>query len=128
MIIVGHKLIKSPLYQRVNSIEDIKSSPSNSVIFFDTIEANSQLANYATNNDVSFAVLVTSSYEALIANSLGAAYIICKDSDITQQIQSLANEYLWSAKILQVIVENRQIVTVANSSIDGVIFEDFLSL
>lgn len=125
MIILGHELIPfSPLY-KVTNIEDIKKTTPNSTVLFDF--DNQKVLEYCKVHDISFALHVNSVKEACISNALKAEFIVA-DYELSKKIQPIATEYLFDTKILLLIEEEIQIELAAESSIDGVIFNDAIKL
>ncbi|WP_024955276.1 hypothetical protein [Sulfurospirillum arcachonense] len=120
MIIIGHKLIPFKPFYKVTNIEDIKRTPSNSTILFDFI--NEEVLEYCKRQDIAFALCVKDIKEACFANALGAKYILT-ESSLAKEIQDIATEYLFDAKILLHVEDENQIEIAAKKSIDGVVFK-----
>lgn len=123
MLIIGHKNIPFlPLY-RVQKKDSIHKTPPNSTVLFDF--SQKELLAYTQKNDLTFALHVNSLREACLANAMKAAFLIVPKK-IAAEIQSIANEYLFDAKILVSIQEEYEIETIAKQGIDGVIFPEGL--
>lgn len=123
MIIVGHSEIPCEIFVRVGSVSDIDKTRANEVIFF---PHNTDLERFCKENEVAFAVIAKSILEAIIAQNLGAKYIIIDSAKLAKKCQKIADEYFFDAKILLVIKSEKAIAKIAESSIDGVIFENIL--
>jgi len=120
MILIGHKLVPfEPLYN-IKNIEDIKKTPSNSIVIFDF--DNEELLEYCTQNEVSFSLHVDTLRDAIIANALRAKYILVYKK-LSVLVQNIAQEYLFDAKILLYVEENADIEEVAQDGIDGIIMK-----
>ena len=119
MLIFGYDLIPSRPWCKVSTQQEIASTPSNTVIL---LGLNSlDIATYCKEQNVDFALEVESIKEALIASALGASYLFCAQ-DVAKEIQAIANEYLWSAKVIVPIENEDELEIVARLGIDGVIF------
>lgn len=119
MIILGHKNIPSEKIYGIKSREDIAGTIPNSSIMF---EYNLELMQYANTNKISYGVYINSITQAIFANALGAKYIFVMENHASQ-IQSIANEYMFDAKVIQIIANEKAIEKVALNGIDGIIFE-----
>jgi len=98
MIIIGHPWIKS----------DVESH---------------KYAKHCQNNDIPFAVVVSTLDDALFANALGAKYILCEE-DQALMIQPIAQEYLFDTRILVLVHTDKEIAKIAREGIDGIIFPE----
>lgn len=123
MIIIGHDLIDfKPFYAVKNSDEAAKIPPNSTVIF--KFEGNERIIKFCQKNSINFAVETDSSKEALLTNAAGASYIVSSVSTAAQNIQDLAEHYLFDAKILFKINHENEITDVAAKGIDGVLLPD----
>lgn len=120
MIVIGHKLINSPIFYYVKNIDSIKSTPSNSIIL---IDFHMDLIEYCVNNNLKFALHVKSIKELVFANNFEASYILVEEA-LAQNAQKIANEYLFDSKILVKIKDEEKIEELALQGIDGVIFPE----
>jgi len=121
MIIFGHPWIESYRFCKVFSEEDIKKSKANDIVLLEPLVDSVELVKYCQNNNIAYAITVNSLKEALFANALNAAYIICKEEEALL-IQPIAQEYLFDSKVLVLIHDEKEIVKIARSGIDGVLF------
>ncbi|MEA3383314.1 MAG: hypothetical protein U9Q20_01370 [Campylobacterota bacterium] len=122
MIIIGDKYIPYETIEQINSIDDIKSTKPNSTLFFDF---NKEIMQYCMINDISYAVLISSLKESIYANNMNAKYIFCSDK-ISQNIQKIAENYLFDSKIIATIKSEDEIEKFAIDGIDGVIYDSML--
>jgi len=121
MIIIGHPWVESHRFCRVFSKKDIEESRADDIVLLEPLVDSVELAKYCQQNDIAYAITVNSLKEALFANALNAAYIICKEEE-AQLIQPIAQEYLFDSKVLVLIHDEKEIVKIARSGIDGVLF------
>ena len=119
MLIFGHDLIPSKPWRRVKTQGEIASTLSNAIVVLDFDSLN--VTTYCKEQDVDFALEVKSIKEALIASALGASYLFCSQ-DAAKEIQVIANEYLWSAKVIVPIENESELEAIAKTGIDGAIF------
>ena len=126
MIIIGHPWIKSNSFYKVFSQEDITKSIPNSIVLLEPLGDSHTLAVHCKENSIPFAVTVNNLKEAILANALGATYIVCEEDDALI-IQPVAQEYLFDTRILALIHEEKEITKIARAGIDGVIFPEAIS-
>ncbi|MEA1892387.1 MAG: hypothetical protein U9N33_06700 [Campylobacterota bacterium] len=123
MLIIGHRFIQSPNFYHIPNIEAISNTPSNSTIYIDFNEDNLEIINYAISNDLSLALGVGNITEIIYASALEAAFIIVP-KELARTAQEIANNYLFDAKILVHVSDEKEIEELAILSIDGVIFSN----
>jgi len=123
MILIGHPWIKSPEFCRVFSQEDIKASRPDQIVLLEPLVDSHKLAQYCQENGVVYAVVVNTLDDAIYANALSAAYMIC-DEDTALMVQPTAETYLFDTKVLVLIHSEREISKIARGGIDGAIFAE----
>ena len=123
MLLFGHRFVKSERFYYVSDIESILKTPPSSTIYLEFFEENLDIIEYLQANEIAFALNVHNLTEAIYASALGAKYIVVKEQ-IAKEVQELANEYLFDAKILVHIKEDPQIERFAKEGIDGVIYPE----
>jgi len=123
MIVIGHPWIKSQRFSKVFSIEDIKNTKTDDIILLEPLVDSHSYAQYCQNNSIAYAVGVNTLDDAIFANALGAAYMICKE-DAALMIQPMAQEYLFDTRILVLIHNEKEISKIARGGIDGIIFAE----
>ena len=123
MIIIGHPWVESHRFCKVFSVEDIEKSSASDIVLLEPLVDSVALATYCQENGITYAITVNGLKEALFANALNAAYIICKEEE-AQLIQPVAQEYLFDSKVLVLIHDEKEIVKIARSGIDGVLFAE----
>jgi hypothetical protein len=123
MIVVGHPWIKSPVFCKVFSVEDIKNSKADDIVLLEPLVDSHNYAQYCKDNSIAYAIVVNTLDDAIFANALGANYMICEE-DAALMIQPMAQEYLFDTRILVLIHNNKDISKIARGGIDGVIFAE----
>ena len=123
MIVIGHPWIKSQRFSKVFSVEDIKNTQTNDIVLLESLLDSHGHAQYCQENNIAYAVLTDSLDDAVFANALGAKYMIC-EKDVALMIQPIAQEYLFDARVLVLIHNEKEISQIAKSGIDGVIFAE----
>ena len=123
MIIIGHPWIQSSRFCKIFSEEDIKACNVDDIVLLEPLRDSFRFAQFCQENDVPYAVVVNTLNDALFANALGASYIVCEEDDALM-IQPIAQEYLFDARVLVLIHEEKEITKIARGGIDGVIFAD----
>ena len=122
MILIGNDIVSYENIANVSDIEQISNTQPNSTLLF---EFNSDLMHYCNQNSLAFGVKVKSLKEAILANALSAKYIIC-ENELSQVVQKSAENYMFDAKILEIIDNDDAIEAVALRQIDGVIYKKVL--
>lgn len=126
MLLFGHQLLEVEPWSRVQSIEEINKTLPNSTIVLDGIEKYVHIAKHCKENSVNFACSVDSLKQAIIANALSATYILCGDNALASEVQKVANEYLWSSKIIAIIKDENDIEQIAKLGIDGIVISNHI--
>jgi len=122
VILIGDSLVAHENMFRIYHQEQIAETKANSTIIF---KYNSAILKYASQNDLSYAVVVSNIKESIYANALNAKYIICA-KNIVKDIQKVAENYMFDSKILAIIESNSEIEEIASYEIDGVIYKNIL--
>jgi len=123
MLIFGHKFIESKEFIKIDSIDDIKLTSSNSIVLLKGLKEPFNMAIYCHKNGLEYGVEVSSLKEAIFANSLGASYAICEFS-LAKELQKLADNYLWDMKILAIVDSDKEIDGIAKVFIDGIVYRN----
>lgn len=123
MILFGHPLIPSEQFYHISSIDAIANTPSNSIIALFFEEQNLDIITHLRDNNIRFALYVTSSVEAVLAENLRATYLIVlpKNGD---DVQRVAEHYLFDAKVLGYCEEQEDLESLIDMRLDGAIFGD----
>ena len=122
MIVIGDKLIPFEEFFRINSIDDIKNTKANSTVLFTYCN---EIAKYCFENEISFAVVVNSIKEAVYSSNLNTKYIIT-NKELSKELQKIADNYMYDAKILVIIESSDEFEEIAKAQIDGVIFKNLI--
>jgi len=121
VIIIGHPLIPfKPIY-RASKEEELKKTPPNSTVLINFV--NKKLIEYSIIENIPLALHVKSITEACLANALNAKFIVVEKA-LSKKVQKLATEYLFDAKIILQINDEKDIEIAALDFIDGVIFKE----
>ena len=124
MIILGHKFFENEKLYTISSFEQIKNTPTNSILLLNFQE--NDILNFIKDlkeNSISFALEVQSIKELIFANNFGAKFILLEEF-LAVDAQKIANEYLFDSKILVKINSEEEIEKLARLGIDGVIFNE----
>ena len=124
MIILNHKFLCSEKIFKISQIDNIKNSPSNSIILFDFSEKNIKICNYCNINSVEFAIRVKNIKEILFSANLNAKYIFISDKNLAFKAQKIADNYMYDSKIILEISSDNELEESALNEIDGVIFKN----
>jgi len=121
MIFFGHKFIDGENLFHVLDIESINNTPPASIIYTEFSEDNLDIIKYCISNDIRVAVQVNTTTQIVYASALGASFIVVK-KDLAKTAQNLADTYLFDAKILATILNDKDIEELALLGIDGVLY------
>jgi hypothetical protein len=121
MLIFGHPWIESSRFVKVFSIDEIKKTEPGDVLLLEPLSESIEIVNYCRKNSLIYAVTVGALKDALFANELHAAYVVCQLENAIE-IQKIAQEYLFDTKVLVLIEDEKEIETLARFGIDGVMF------
>jgi len=119
MLIIGNKNIPYEKIKSINSIEDIKNTSAEFIVYF---KYNIDTIKYCFDNNVKCAVLISDITEAIFCNALEVNFIISKNN--TKQIQIIADNYMFDSKVLEIILDDNDIEQVALNEIDGCIYKE----
>ncbi len=122
MIIIGDEFIPYENIATIVSVDDINNTKANSTLIF---EFKQNILSYCNENSLGFAVIVDSLKDAIYANALNAKYII-SSKDLAIKIQKCADNYMFDARVLSIIENDKEIEEVALLEIDGAIYKEVL--
>ena len=122
MILIGDKLVPFENISKINQINEIENTKSNSTLSFGY---NEDLLKYTYENELNSAVKVNSIKEAIYANALSAKYILAQKS-LAKQIQKVAENYMFDSKVLAIIESNEELEEIATFEIDGIIYNSII--
>ncbi len=120
MLIIGDPWIEYSSLYTVESIDDIQSTPPNSIVLLNDISDSIEVLKYAQRERVSTALRVDDIKSAIYAHLLSVKYII-PPASIAQELQSIAQNYLFDSQIIVEISDSNEIESYAKMGIDGVL-------
>ena len=121
MLIFGHRFIESSSFYHITNIDDITNTPPSSTIYFSFSEKNLDIIQHANLNHITMALSVKDVTEVIYASALNATYIVV-DKEIVKTAQTIAQEYLFDAKIIVKIDSDEEIEEMALLGIDAVMY------
>jgi nicotinate-nucleotide pyrophosphorylase len=124
LIILGY-LFDSEEFYFIDEFSDVVSTSANSIIVSKFCEDRVAFYKSLKSNSVNFALEVSSLLDAVLANLVGAKYIIV-DNKISKIVQNSADNYMFDSRVLVKISTKSEIEKHIIEQIDGVIFEDYL--
>jgi len=123
MLLFGHRFIESERFYHIFDIDALQKTPPSSIIYLQFSETNLDIIEHLHLNHINFALSITSITELIYANALGASYIVVQKT-LAKTAQSIAEEYLFDAKIVVPIQDENEIEEMALLGIDGVLFPE----
>ena len=121
MLFFGHRFIKSEPFYVVYKPQLLTKTPPNSTIYLEFSEDHLGMVDYLQANGISFVLGAKTIEELIYAQALGASYIVV-DAAIAADAKSIADEYLFDAKVLVRIYSDNEIERYAKLGIDGVVY------
>jgi len=122
MKIFGHPWIASEKIYSVKSVEEIKNTPSNTLLLIDSLRNNIELVHYCQKNSLSYILKIEEIKEAIFANTLHAKFLFCSQV-LAKELMPIAQNYLFDAQVIAYISDEKEIETLAKANVDGVIFQ-----
>ncbi len=126
MIILGHPDIPFEPLHYVESVEEIAQTPAGATLWLGPYRPTVALARHCRKNGLPYGIMAESLTDALLANALGARYILASEP-LASAVQKAAETYLFDAKILVPVTEESELDAVAQAGIDGVIFQNAIT-
>lgn len=123
MLLFGHPYVPSQPFYHIDAIEAIAHTPSNSVVTLFFTPENLDIIDYLTQNSVRFALHIETTTDAVIAENLGASYLIVLPKH-AHTIQKVAEHYLFDAKVLGYLEEMNDLEELIEMRLDGAIFAE----
>ena len=121
MLLFGHRFIQSENFYHVLDIDAIQKTPPSSTLYLEFDEKNLDIIEHLNANDISFTLNITDITQLIYASALNATYITLT-KELCTTAQSIAESYLFDAKILVHIQEESELEELALLGIDGAIF------
>lgn len=122
MILIGDRLVPSEKLFKIENIEDIVKTEANATLLY---KYDENLLSYCFKNELASAVIVSNIKECIYSNAMSVKYIIC-DKSLALSLQKIADNYMFDARILQIITTSNEIENVALDEIDGAIYQELL--
>ena len=123
MLLFGHRFLHNEEFYHITDIDAIKKTPPSSTILLEFSEENLDIIKYLNENAVTFVLCVENITQVIYASTLNAKYIIV-DRELAKTAQSIAETYLFDAKILVRLEDEEEIEEMALLGVDGVIFSN----
>ncbi|OHD85241.1 hypothetical protein [Sulfuricurvum sp. RIFCSPLOWO2_12_FULL_43_24] len=125
MLLFGHPYIPSKSFYHIDAIEAIRHTPPNSILSLFFTPENLDIIEHLHQNNIRFALHIETTTDAVIAENLGASYLIVLPRH-AEAIQKVAEHYLFDAKILGYLEETKELEDLIDMRLDGAIFSDNL--
>ena len=123
MLLFGHRFITNDEFFHIFDIDSVEKTPPSSTIYVEFEEKNLDIIEHLRCNKIPFALNISNTIELIYASALGASYITLHQK-LAKTAQSIAENYLFDAKILVHITKEEEIEEMALLGIDGVIFPE----
>ncbi len=119
MQILGHELIPYKALKSVSCIEEIRQEDDKIILF----EYEAEIIKYANDLKIEFALHVFNQTEAIIGNAAGATILICP-LKIAHEVATLAEYYLFDAKVAILINNEDEIQLAIENKVDMAILPE----
>ena len=107
-------------FQKVTTLEEIKTTKPNSTLIFDYCDSSIEVYNFCKINDIPYGVKINTIKELIFISNLNAKYAFADNIENAKFFQKIANEYLLDTKIILFIDSLDDIEQIALLGIDGV--------
>ncbi len=107
-------------FQKVTTLEEIKTTKPNSTLIFDYCDSSIEVYNFCKINDIPYGVKINTIKELIFISNLNAKYAFADNIENAKIFQTIANEYLLDTKIILFIDSLEDIEKIAPFGIDGV--------
>jgi len=121
MLIFGHTYIEFTPFYHISEISDIERTPANSTLFLEFNEANLDVIKHLQSNKLRFALEVTNLEALVLAHNLNCTYMVVSET-LAKSAQTVAENYLFDAKILCRVQQDQALEEIILEGIDGVIY------
>jgi hypothetical protein len=110
-------------FVKVNSIEEIQKTPSNSTVIF---EYTNNLENFifCKENNISYGVIINNPKELIFISNLNAKYAFTDNLEKAKIFQKIAENYLLDTKIIFLANSLNEIENLIQYQIDGIKLKD----
>ena len=122
MLIFGdNRLLCDKKFKIIDDLDSLKLIENGSIPFFTNIKDQIDFTYFCIDNDISYAVLIKDLNEAIYASIQRASFLMV-EKELAKQIQELAENYMFDAKVVQIIDKEDEIKKVALAQIDAVVY------
>jgi len=119
-MLILEKPFSNEEFYEVNTLEDIKNSPSNSTLLFKYCDSSLELYNFCKINNIPFGVFASDIKEMLFSVNLGAKYIFCDTIKKAKKFQKIADDYLLDSKIVLLVDSFDNLEEITQHNIDAI--------
>lgn len=123
MLLFGHPYVASETFYHIESLEAVRKTPPNSLVTLFFTPENLDLIEHLRNHGIRFALHIESVTDAVIGENLRATYLIVSPKN-GKEIQSVAEHYLFDAKVLGYVDDMGHLEKLIDLRLDGAIFAD----
>jgi hypothetical protein len=123
MLLFGHPYVPSEQFYHIESVEAIRHTPANSVVTLFFAPDNLDVIDHLRRNRIRFGLHIETVEEAVIAENLGASYLIVAPENGIE-IQRVAEHYLFNAKVLGYVDTTEHLERLIELRLDGAVFPE----
>jgi hypothetical protein len=110
-------VIKKEDYFFINTVEDITTTHSNSLVVF---EYDEKLISYCKDNYINYAIIITNIKELILSANSGARYLLTSKKSKLKKYQKIVEHYMYDSRLLFICNNINKIKFVAKNRIDGI--------
>jgi len=122
-MIILNKPFSNEEFYKAKTIEDIKNSPSNSTLIFDSCD-NLEVFEFCKNNEIPYGVKINTIKELIFISNLKAKYAFADNIEKAKKFQKIAENYLLDTKIILFVENFDKIEEIVKFGIDGIKLKD----
>ncbi|GAX87263.1 conserved hypothetical protein [Lebetimonas natsushimae] len=122
-MLILEKPFSNEIFVKINSIEKIKASPSNSTLIFEFNE-NLESFIFCKENNIPYGVIINDIKELIFIANLNAKYAFTDNLEKAKIFQKIAENYLLDTKIIFLADSLDEIEILVKYQIDGIKLKD----
>ncbi|WP_024789997.1 hypothetical protein [Lebetimonas sp. JH292] len=123
-MLILEKPFSNENFIKVNSIEEIKNTPSNTTIIFQYNDKLIDTFVFCKNNNIPYGVIINSVKELIFITNLNAKYAFTDSLQKAEIFQKTAENYLLDTKIIFLADSLEKIEVLVKYRIDGIKVKD----
>jgi hypothetical protein len=123
-MLILEKPFSNENFVKVNSIDEIKKTPSNSTLIFNYKDDLIDIFVFCKENEIPYGVIINDIKELIFIANLNAKYAFTDNLENAKTFQQIAENYLIDTKIIFLADSLNKIENLVKYQIDGIKLKD----